>query len=425
MPTISWLVKESGLSSLRLLTGLAHENQIIRSVNVLDNPDVLKWFKKDEFVLTTGYVFKDSPELQRSIIRDMKEIGCAGLGVKIRRFFRTVPVPLLEEASRLDFPIVELPFFYGFSAISQCIFEEIYREKLRGEGEDEIELSEKGNAKASEETLVVPAPSVSPSGGHGRAYFLETLFHSRGRRGLNELKSLCAFYGFDYRKAWICLAMPLPEKTEERQKLCQLLHEEIPHHVPEGASLFLCDSDNLCVFFLLFPPDCHRLKAMHEVKAEMHALTKELQKHGLSLPIGLSGCHRRVEDLSESLKESLRAMNLARELGQAGPVDYLTQLPRHFLSSQPEPSHLALVLRMNVLKPLLDYDAANGAELTETLAAYLHHNYNAAATAKALYLHRNTMTNRLEKIRELLDTDFSDADENFLIYLCLLAHEQE
>ncbi|MFV0636763.1 PucR family transcriptional regulator [Mitsuokella sp. WILCCON 0060] len=421
MPTISWLIKESGLSSLRLLTGLSHGEQIIRSVNVLDNPDVLKWFQKDEFILTTGYVFKDSPELQKSIIRNMKEIGCAGLGVKVRRFFRTVPVPLLEEASRLDFPVVELPFFYGFSTISQCIFEEIYREKLRGEGVDELTSDEHPAAASAE----IPDPDISLSGGQGRAYFLQALFHSRGRRGINELKSLCAFYGFDYRKAWICLAMPLPDDPDERRKLLPILQENIPQHVPEGATLFLCHSDNLCVFFLLFPSSCHRLHAMHEVKHAMQELKEDLKAKGISLPIGLSGCHRRVEDLAESLKESLRAMNLARELGQDGPADYLTQLPLHFLSNQPEPSHLALLLRMNILKPLLDYDAANGAELVETLKAYFQHNYNAAATAKALYLHRNTMTNRLEKIRELLDTDFSNADENFLIYLSLLSHEQE
>lgn len=421
MPTISWLIKESGLSSLRLLTGLSHGEQVIRSVNVLDNPDVLKWFQKDEFVLTTGYVFKDSPEMQRSIIRNMKEIGCAGLGVKIRRFFHSVPVPLLEEASRLDFPVVELPFFYGFATISQCIFEEIYREKLRGEGMDELTAGEHPQAAQAD----IPDPDISLSGGQGRAYFLQALFHSRGRRGINELKSLCAFYGFDYRKAWICLAMPLPDDPDGRRRLLPILEKAVPAHVPEGAALFPCHSDNLYVFFLLFPPDCHRMRAMHAVKRAMQDLTRELKDQGISLPIGLSGCHRRVEDLSESLKESLRAMNLARELGQDGPADYLTQLPLHFLGTQPDPSHLARILRMNVLKPLLDYDATNGAELVETLTAYFHHNYNAAATAKALYLHRNTMTNRLEKIRELLDTDFRNADENFLIYLSLLSHEQE
>ena len=64
MPTIKWLLKDSGLSNLRLLTSFSHINSPIQSVNVLDNPDVSKWFKKDELILTTGFIFLGNPELQ-------------------------------------------------------------------------------------------------------------------------------------------------------------------------------------------------------------------------------------------------------------------------------------------------------------------------------------------------------------------------
>lgn len=125
MPTIKWLLKDSGLSNLRLLTSFSHINSPIQSVNVLDNPDVSKWFKKDELILTTGFIFLDNPELQRSIVRDLKEFGCAALAIKIRRYFRSIPEAILDEAAKLDFPIIELPFFYGFSTISQVVFNQL------------------------------------------------------------------------------------------------------------------------------------------------------------------------------------------------------------------------------------------------------------------------------------------------------------
>lgn len=65
MPTLNWLIQESNLNNIRLITGENHILQEIKSVNVLDNPDVLKWFKQNELVLTTGYCFKDNPTLQR------------------------------------------------------------------------------------------------------------------------------------------------------------------------------------------------------------------------------------------------------------------------------------------------------------------------------------------------------------------------
>ena len=46
--------------------------------------------------------------------------------------------------------------------------------------------------------------------------------------------------------------------------------------------------------------------------------------------------------------------------------------------------------------------------LCETLESYLDHNCNANATAEALYIHRNTMRYRMEKIKRILDVDIND-----------------
>ncbi|MEO6501496.1 MAG: helix-turn-helix domain-containing protein, partial [Jatrophihabitantaceae bacterium] len=56
------------------------------------------------------------------------------------------------------------------------------------------------------------------------------------------------------------------------------------------------------------------------------------------------------------------------------------------------------------LGPLLRYDAEHGTELLATLAAYFEAGGNVANAAGALYLHTNTMRQRLARIRELLTT---------------------
>ena len=49
MPTLNWLIQESSLNNLRLITGENHILKEIKSVNVLDNPDVLKKMFPSEF----------------------------------------------------------------------------------------------------------------------------------------------------------------------------------------------------------------------------------------------------------------------------------------------------------------------------------------------------------------------------------------
>ena len=50
-------------------------------------------------------------------------------------------------------------------------------------------------------------------------------------------------------------------------------------------------------------------------------------------------------------------------------------------------------------------------DLCETLEAYLMHDCNANATAESLFIHRNTMRYRLDKIRHILDIDLSELSE--------------
>ncbi len=42
------------------------------------------------------------------------------------------------------------------------------------------------------------------------------------------------------------------------------------------------------------------------------------------------------------------------------------------------------------------------------METYLEHNCNANAAAEALFIHRNTMRYRMDKIKRILDDDISD-----------------
>ncbi|MBQ9005693.1 MAG: helix-turn-helix domain-containing protein [Atopobiaceae bacterium] len=60
---------------------------------------------------------------------------------------------------------------------------------------------------------------------------------------------------------------------------------------------------------------------------------------------------------------------------------------------------------------------AGGADHIETLRSFLDHDCNASRTAKAMFLHRSTLVQRLEKIREYVDLD--DPDRRLYLRMCL------
>ena len=59
---------------------------------------------------------------------------------------------------------------------------------------------------------------------------------------------------------------------------------------------------------------------------------------------------------------------------------------------------------------LLKYDTENNTELTQTLLKFLECKFNISETAKGLYIHRNTLINRMNKIKELLYDDLESMD---------------
>lgn len=60
-------------------------------------------------------------------------------------------------------------------------------------------------------------------------------------------------------------------------------------------------------------------------------------------------------------------------------------------------------------------DAENGTDYWGTLGAYVKSGLNAAKAAKMLYIHPNTMLERLKRAQELLGYDLSDPDTLFLL----------
>lgn len=68
---------------------------------------------------------------------------------------------------------------------------------------------------------------------------------------------------------------------------------------------------------------------------------------------------------------------------------------------------------------LARYDLEKKRDSLATLQAYLDSGRNASATAKQLFIHRNTLAQRLEKIQEILGVSLDDPEVCLYLQLCL------
>ncbi|WP_162142481.1 PucR family transcriptional regulator [Aneurinibacillus terranovensis] len=97
------------LKHAKLAAGHLGMARRVESVNMMDAPDIIYYLKPNELLLTTAFAIKESPNDLLELVQQMAEKGCAGLGIKTKRFISEIPYSVLQLANELAFPIIEIP----------------------------------------------------------------------------------------------------------------------------------------------------------------------------------------------------------------------------------------------------------------------------------------------------------------------------
>lgn len=134
------------------------------------------------------------------------------------------------------------------------------------------------------------------------------------------------------------------------------------------------------------------------------------EETGVEPFIAIGGTIPSVSGLSRSYSQALSALRIAKTLSSAGrihsykeyvPVKLLEELPRYKLNEIIE------ILTDGKSSPVFD-----DAEISETAETFMENNLNVSETSRKMFLHRNTLSYRLDKIKQSTGLDirkFSDA----------------
>jgi sugar diacid utilization regulator len=140
--------------------------------------------------------------------------------------------------------------------------------------------------------------------------------------------------------------------------------------------------------------------------AEM--LRRQIRAYVGSVSVGLGPpCHG-ITEYAEAYRLAAGALDLVQRAGSHDRVVALGDLGVYRLLLQVKRPEELIEFMHSVLGPLYDYDARRETALVETLRAFLHSGFSAAATAEALTVHPNTISYRLRRIEELLSIDCHD-----------------
>lgn len=115
----------------KVVAGHGGLDREVGTVSVMDAPDIYKWMKGGEFLITSGYVVKDQPEYIESLIVNLDKGGASALGVKFDRFIHEFPPEALQKAEELNFPIISIPFEFAFTDVINPVLREVVNRQSR------------------------------------------------------------------------------------------------------------------------------------------------------------------------------------------------------------------------------------------------------------------------------------------------------
>jgi sugar diacid utilization regulator len=163
--------------------------------------------------------------------------------------------------------------------------------------------------------------------------------------------------------------------------------------------------------------------SVDRLKSTLGDLRRQLEAFfGLSVIVGCSGPSAGLVRIGAAKNQASEALRLARTEPEV-EVQLFENLPRalRFLNGQDPEAMVDLYNRL--VTPLAMHDARHRTSLLPTLRALYANNLSAHETAEALFIHRNTLRKRLERVESILGVDLDSLDDVLEIHLALRVGE--
>ena len=97
------------LHDARLLAGAAGTDQIVTSVSVMVDPNIVSAVTGGELLVSTAYAIRENLPQLLELIPQLKSHGVVGLGLKFNSYINEIPQSILDLCNKLSFPLFEIP----------------------------------------------------------------------------------------------------------------------------------------------------------------------------------------------------------------------------------------------------------------------------------------------------------------------------
>jgi len=318
----------------------------------------------------------------------LMELEHRGVLDQLHRSLRPVRIPPLPERGlefeRIIAPIVAGQELYGYVCILLCDREA-----------DELDMIAIEHAATVAALILLKEKAVYEAEQRLKSALLEGLLARDGDLH-NRLIAQAHRFGYDLTRNQQILLLR-PRRDLSLSRLSQWVQSRLLNW---GTSGLIVERGRYLV--LLLPSEQTR-----DGELLAHRLRESGAKDGYDLLIGIGRAYPGLDQILESYEEAREAIEIGPSLIGTAVVSFDNLGVLHWLP------HLPPAVREKnpfnrPIQILSEYDARRHTNLLETLETYLDTGRNAKETARRLFLHRNTLRQRLAKISFLCQVNLDD-----------------
>lgn len=379
--TVRDIIENNFFPGTELITGRESAGNIVSWVNVQEILDSVDMVGSGELLITTGFDLADYTRYF-NLIKRLKAKGVVGLMVQTGYYVDSIPVYILESARKYKFPVLELPASFSFSEVLKTLISEINRESVIG-NQSYLDFN----------------------------YFYPKLKKKLGEsieRGIGS-DNIIAVLAVSAVNVYNEVGPDIEEAFENIKSLAVINCDTYIGHYEKNVQMTFC---------LGFENTTKLRDLMDEIQVLLIRLSNKI---GLNLFATADTVeNNNLENCIKHCMEALQTLHSIRAIRGTCMYEHMSFLKKLYSIYR---TNTLYSKENKVLRLLIDKDRESDSDYIKTVRFFLEENGNVTRAAKRLFVHRHTLINRMDAIKDITGFNFDDYYERLDLSLALMLND--
>lgn len=380
---LEYLYKDIKKHEVELVAGHKGLKNKVRWTHIVESEEIATFLQGQEIVFSTGIAINSDKDLL-NLIKLTKEQNSSAIVINIGKYIKSINQDIIDYCNENNYPLFIMPWNVRITDImKELTIKIVASEKIY------IEIS-----NAIKDAIFLP--------NHDDLYI-----HTLEKIGFNP--------------SWRYIVTLI--EVESKDKAIN----DMEYHTPK-VKVFIEEELNYIRnnFFTVSLGQSVIVLFYNKSDAEIDKILKDLYlklsknfKH-LDFYVGIGKHTSSLDKLYKGYEEASNVSKINRLLRNNNVHIRYSELGLYRLLLGIENKDIMKEFHDETIGDLETYDKLNNTDYVELLINYFENNCKINETANSLYIHRNTVNYKINKIQEILDLNLSDIGDRSKIYLSLM-----